>query len=210
VTTFFLVRHGVTSHTATKLTGWMPGVSLNADGRTEAEAAAATLSAVKFDAIYSSPIERTIETAEIIAAPHNLDVVVLEELGEVQYGRWTNRTYKSISRTKLWDRVQRWPSSARFPDGEALSEVQLRATATLGELHARHPKGQVCCVSHADVIRLVVAHYLGVHIDLFQRLVIGPASISVVVLGDDGPKVVAVNVPPKLNSTDPERKTRHD
>ena len=205
MTTFYFVRHGVTSHTATKLSGWLPGVHLSGDGKTEAEAAAWMLAKTKLDAIYSSPIERTLETAEIIASHHKLKVEVVEDLGEVQYGRWTNRTYKTISRTKLWERVQRWPSTARFPDGESLSEVQLRATEALERLRARHPKAQVCCVSHADVIRLVLAHYLGVHIDLFQRLVIGPASISVVTLGNDGPRVLAVNVPPQMNSAGSER-----
>jgi probable phosphomutase (TIGR03848 family) len=208
MTTFYFVRHGATSHTATKLTGWLPGVRLSADGRTEAEAAAATLAQAKLDAIYSSPIERTLETAEIIASRHKLKVEVVDDLGEVQYGKWTNRTYKTISRTKLWERVQRWPSTARFPDGESLSEVQLRATEALEGLRARHRRGQVCCVSHADVIRLVLAHYLGVHIDLFQRLVIGPGSISVVMLGDDGPRVIAVNVPPQMNSAGSKREKR--
>jgi probable phosphomutase (TIGR03848 family) len=209
VTTFYIVRHGVTSHTATKLTGWMPGVSLSADGRAEAERAAATLANVPLDAVYSSPIERTLETAEIIAARHKLKVEVAQGLGEVRYGRWTNRTYKSLTRTKLWQRVQRWPSGARFPEGESLTEVQTRAIGALEDLRIRHPRGRICCVSHSDVIKLVVAHYLGVHIDLFQRIAIGPASITVVAVGDDGPMVLAVNVPPATNSIDPRRKTRH-
>jgi probable phosphomutase (TIGR03848 family) len=187
----------------------MPGVSLSADGRAEAERAAATLANVPFDAVYSSPIERTLETAEIIAARHKLKVEVAQGLGEVRYGRWTNRTYKSLTRTKLWQRVQRWPSGARFPDGESLTEVQTRAIGALEDLRIRHPRGRICCVSHSDVIKLVVAHYLGVHIDLFQRIAIGPASITVVAVGDDGPMVLAVNVPPATDSIAPSRKTRH-
>jgi probable phosphomutase (TIGR03848 family) len=195
MTTFFFVRHGVTSHTGAKLTGWMPGVGLSDEGRAEAKDAASALSSVRLDAVYSSPIERTIETAEIIAEPHRLEVGVREDLGEVRYGRWTNRSLKSLARTKLWERIQRWPSGARFPDGETLGEVQARAIAALEELRTLHPRGRICCVSHADVIRLVVAHYLGVHIDLFQRIVIGPASITVVSVGDSGPRVLGVNVP---------------
>jgi probable phosphomutase (TIGR03848 family) len=197
MTTFYLVRHGVTSHTGSKLTGWAPGVSLNEDGRSEAEAAASVLAPIKLNAVYSSPIERTFETAEIIAAPHGLEVSVIDDLGEVRYGDWTNRSMKSLARTKLWERVQRWPSGARFPSGETLGEVQARAIAALEDVRSRHPKGRVCCVSHADVIRLAVAHYLGVHIDLFQRIVIGPASITVVNVGDDGPRVLTVNLPPR-------------
>lgn len=204
MTTFFFVRHGVTSHTGIKLTGWMPGVSLSDQGRAEARGAASTLASVKLDAVYSSPIERTFETAEIIAEPHKLEVSVREDLGEVRYGKWTNRNLKSLARTRLWERVQRWPSGARFPDGETLGEVQARAIAALEELRADHPRGRICCVSHADVIRLVVAHYLGVHIDLFQRIVIGPASITVVSVGDSGPMVLAVNMPPTNANSRPD------
>jgi probable phosphomutase (TIGR03848 family) len=202
MTTFFLVRHGVTTHTGSKLTGWTPGVGLSDEGRAEVERAAGALATVKLDAIYSSPIDRTYETAAMIAAPHGLEVTVRDDLGEVRYGRWTNRSIKSLARTKLWDRVQRWPSGARFPDGETLGEVQARAIAALEEVRELHPRGRICCVSHSDVIRLVIAHYLGVHIDLFQRIVIAPASISVVNVGDDGPRVLAVNVPPAANAKD--------
>jgi probable phosphomutase (TIGR03848 family) len=203
MTTFFLVRHGVTTHTGRKLTGWTPGVSLSDRGRTEAKGAAAALARVKLDAVYSSPIDRTLETAQIIAEPHGMDVLIREDLGEVRYGKWTNRTIKSLTRTKLWERVQRWPSGARFPDGETLSEVQARATAALEDLRSTHPRGRVCCVSHSDVIRLVIAHYLGVHIDLFQRIVIGPASITVVSVTDSGPVVLGVNVPPLEGDSEP-------
>jgi broad specificity phosphatase PhoE len=124
-------------------------------------------------------------------------VLVRDDLGEVDYGAWTDRSFKMLRRTKLWTRVQRWPSGVRFPDGESLREVQVRSVAALEEICSEHRRKSVCVVSHADVIRLVVAHYLGVHIDLFQRISIGPASITILVVGDDGPKVVAVNVPPK-------------
>jgi probable phosphomutase (TIGR03848 family) len=196
MTSLYFVRHGVTAHTPHKLSGWLPGIPLSADGRAEAEAAATILERVKFHAIFSSPLERTLETAQILAARQKVDVTVRKGLGEVRYGRWTDRSYASLRRTKLWDRVQHWPSTARFPDGESLSEVQARALGELEKILAEYPRHRVCCVTHADVIRLVVAHYLGVHIDLFQRIVIGPASITVISVGDDGPKVIAVNVPP--------------
>jgi probable phosphomutase (TIGR03848 family) len=196
MTSFFFVRHGVTTHTGHKLTGWLPGVSLSTDGRAEAEAAAAALEPIKFHAVFSSPLERTLETARIIAARQKTAVAVREDLGEVRYGRWTDRSLKSLRRTKLWSRVQHWPSGARFPEGESLREVQARAIAELERIRAQYPRGRVCCVSHADVIALVVAHFLGVHIDLFQRIVIGPGSITVVAVGDEGPRVLAVNVPP--------------
>ena len=193
MTVFLLVRHAVTSHTGHKLTGWAPGVHLSEEGRDQAEAVAERLSAAPIKAIYSSPIDRTLETAQAVAARHRLDVQVLDDIGEVRYGSWTNRSLKSLAKTKLWLKVQRFPSAARFPQGESLREVQARALAELERIQARHPKQLVCVVSHSDVIRLVVAHYLGVHIDLFQRIAIGPASVSAIAVGEDGPMVLSVN-----------------
>jgi probable phosphomutase (TIGR03848 family) len=193
VTVFLLVRHAVTSHTGHKLTGWAPGVHLSEDGRAQAETVAERLANAPIRAIYSSPIDRTLETAQAVAAKHRLEVQVLDAIGEVQYGAWTNRSLKSLARTKLWIKIQRFPSAARFPHGETLREVQARALGELERIQARHPKQVVCVVSHADVIKLVVAHYLGVHIDLFQRIAIGPASVSAIAVGEEGPMVLSVN-----------------
>lgn len=196
MTTFFLVRHGVTSHTGNRLTGWTPGVHLTDEGRAEVEALARWLTGVPFAAVYSSPIDRTLDTARLIAAPHELQVRTRRGLGEVQYGKWTNRPIRSLMKTKLWVTVQRFPSAARFPDGETLREVQVRAVGEIEKLAAEHPKGPVCCVSHGDVIKLIAAHYLGVHIDLFQRIVIAPASVSVVSVDPRGPYVLSLNGTP--------------
>ena len=197
MTTFFLVRHGVTAHTGHKLSGWLPDVHLTEEGAAQAEAAADALARAPIKAVYASPIDRTMETARPIAARHGLEIDVRPALGEVRYGRWTDRSFKSLQRTKLWGTVQRWPSSVRFPDGETLLEVQARALAEVDRIRAERPRHAVCCVTHADVIRLVAAHFLGVHVDLFQRIVISPASITVVALGDGGPQVLALNVPPR-------------
>lgn len=196
MTNIFLVRHGVTDHTGSKLSGWMEGIHLTAEGRRQAEAAADHLARTKFSAIYSSPIDRCRETAEVIANPHGMQIELTEGLGEVRYGAWTDRSFKSLVRTKLWQVVQTRPSAVRFPDGEAIREVLARAIEQVEEIAAAHPKGTVCCVSHADVIKLILAHYLGVHLDLFQRIAIAPASISG--LSIDGPKVMvwAMNILP--------------
>ena len=193
MTTLFLVRHAVTADTGHKLTGWTEGVSLTDEGRAQAEIAAKGLAHVDFDAIYSSPIDRTMETAKAIAKPHGMKVQVRRGIGEVHYGGWTNRPLKSLMRTKLWATVQRFPSAARFPDGETLREVQARVLSEIEKIAEEHPKGKVCCVSHGDVIKLIAAHYLGVHIDLFQRIVIGPASVSVISLTSYGPHILALN-----------------
>jgi probable phosphoglycerate mutase len=171
----------------------MEGVRLTEEGKKQAEIAARGLAHVDFDAIYSSPIDRTMETARAIAKPHGMSVKSRRGLGEVQYGGWTNRSLKSLMKTKLWDTVQRFPSAARFPDGESIREVQTRAVTEIEKIAEEHPKGKVCCVSHGDVIKLIAAHYLGVHIDLYQRVVIGPASVSVISLTSYGPHILALN-----------------
>ena len=196
MTIFYLVRHGVTSHTGRRLSGRMPDIDLTDAGRTEAEGAAASLANVPLKSIYSSPIDRCIQTARIIATKHKLSVRTRKDLSEVDYGSWTNRSLKSLVRTKLWSNVQRWPAGTRFPDGESFAEIQTRGVGVLETLRIQHPKDHVCVVSHGDVIRLVMAHYMGVHLDLFQRIQVGPASISVLGIGDSGPAVLTLNAPP--------------
>lgn len=196
MTTFFFVRHGVTAHTGHKLSGWLPDIHLTEEGRSQAEVIADSLSDVPFKAVYSSPIERTLETAEVIAAHHELKVRTRPSLGEVRHGRWTDRSFKSLRRTKLWSSVQRWPSGIRFPDGETFLDVHKRAVDEVERIRIEHPGETICVVSHADVIKLIAAHYLGMHIDLFQRLVVGPASITIIAIADDGPRVMTVNAPP--------------
>ncbi|MGH2747941.1 MAG: MSMEG_4193 family putative phosphomutase [Actinomycetota bacterium] len=196
MTTVFLVRHALTPETGRKLSGWTPGVHLNADGLAQADATAEYLRTVPLKAVYSSPIDRAVETARVIAAHHKLQVKVRRAIGEIEYGKWTDRSFKTLRRTKLWEVVQRWPSGARFPDGESLVEVQTRAVREIERIREEHPKDAVCCVSHADVIRLVAAHYLGMHIDLYQRIVIFPASVTTVGFGSSGPSVLALNALP--------------
>ena len=196
MTTFYFVRHGVTAHTGHKLTGWMEGVSLNDEGRTQAERAAEALAETSFEAIYSSPIDRTRETAEIVARPHRLRVRTSKGIGEVGYGAWTGRSLKTLARTKIWATLQRWPSSVRFPEGDTLREVQVRVVEELERLREVHPRGNVCIVSHADTIKLALAHYMGIHIDLFQRILIAPASVSVLRVGSYGPQILSLNALP--------------
>lgn len=187
MTTIVLVRHGenewVKKHA---LAGWIEGVHLNANGRAQANAAADRLAHLPIKAVYSSPLERCQETAVAVAHPHNLPIHTLETIGEVRYGDWEGQKIKTLAKDKLWSVVQFFPSRLRFPNGEALRETQFRAIQTLETLSQQHPDEYIVVVSHADLIKLVLAHYLGVHMDLFQRIVIAPASVSVITLATNG------------------------
>lgn len=201
MTILHLVRHGVTAETGKRLSGRTPGQNLSAEGRDQAEAAAAFLKDLDLKAIYSSPIERCFQTAEIVASAHRQKVRRLKAIIEVDYGTWSNRTFPSLRRLKLWQTVQARPSAVTFPDGESIRAVQTRAVDAIEALAAKHPKQHICCVTHADVIRLVMAHYLGVHVDLYQRIIVSPASVSVLHVGNEGPHVLGLNnEPPRLSS----------
>jgi probable phosphomutase (TIGR03848 family) len=191
-----LVRHGQNDWVSKRrLAGWTPGVHLNDKGRKEVEELAKRLKPLSISAVCSSPLERCMETAIAIARPHDLPVVELEAIGEVRYGKWEGQKIKKLTKKKRnWYALQHYPSRFRFPGGESLRETQQRAVAALEELSRRHEKEMVVAVSHADVIKLVLAHYLGMHIDLFQRLVVSPASVSVLVLASEGPvRVLRIN-----------------
>ncbi len=189
-----LVRHAPTPETGSKLTGRLPGVGLDEKGRVIAQTAADALAGVKLKAIYTSPIQRCRETAEIVAAPHRLVPQVVPDVQEVDFGRWQGRTLASLRKLKAWELVARTPSRVRFPDGETLLGAQQRAVAAIEALAADHPRDQVVICSHADIIKAVVSHYLGQPFDLFQRIMISPASITTLHLPRQGaPMVLAVN-----------------
>ena len=184
MTTLLLVRHATTATTGARLGGRTEGVRLDDAGRAQAEETARRLVPLPVKAVYASPLERTWETARIVAAPHRRRVRVCEGVVEVEYGTWTNRPLKEVARRKLWPVVQARPSLVRFPQGESIRAMQLRAVDALQELVARHRRDVIAVVSHADVIKAAVAFYLGLPIDLFQRLHVSPASVTVLRLGE--------------------------
>jgi len=206
--TVILVRHGENDWVKkNRLAGWIEGVHLNENGRQQAEAVAKRLADLPIKAVYSSPVTRCMETAVAIANTHHLEIIPLEEVGEVRYGEWEGKKIKKLAKDKRWFTVQFFPSRMRFPAGEALREVQFRAVQALEKLAAQHDQESFIVVSHADLIKLVLAHYLGVHIDLFQRIVISPAAVSVVILSKNGTvRVVRVNDDGPLHMPQPEKK----
>ncbi len=178
-----LFRHASTEQTGKRLSGWTPGVHLSEQGVHEAEALAERLAPLELDAVYSSPLERCLETATAVAEPRGLKVETVEDVGEVRYGEWTGRELSELAKQDLWRVVQRHPSGARFPEGESILEMQTRAVLACERLRADHAGQTVGVCSHADVIKAITAHYLGMHLDLFQRLVVSPASVTAIGFG---------------------------
>lgn len=193
-TLLLLVRHGETPTTGTVLPGRAPGLHLSERGRGQAERVADRLFGLPLDALYSSPLERACETAEPTAARTGLAVKHDDGLLECDFGQWTGAAIAELAALPEWQTVQHSPSAFRFPNGESFPEMQARIVGALGALCAAHAGGVVVCFSHADPIKAAVAHALGTPLDLFQRIVISPGSVSAIsfVAGKD-PAVLMVN-----------------
>lgn len=193
-TLVLLVRHGQTPSTGAVLPGRAKGLHLADAGRDQAAAAAARIGKLReVAAVYASPLERTRETAAPIAAAVGQKVRIERGLLECDFGAWTGRRLDELRKLPEWATVQRYPSGFRFPDGESFAEMQQRMVSTLGRLVAAHPGQTIVAVSHADPIKAALAQALGTHLDLFQRIVVSPCSVSAVLLSPGGPVVLAVN-----------------
>jgi probable phosphomutase (TIGR03848 family) len=205
-TLVLLVRHGTTPTTGRVLPGRAPGLHLADAGRQQAETVAGRLEAwaasrpakggeqsPRIKAVYASPLERTRETAAPIARALGLKVQVHRGLLECDFGEWTGAELKKLMKRPEWATVQRYPSGFRFPGGESFTAMQARIVTALAELCARHPGETVVAVSHADPIKAAVADALGSHLDLFQRIVVSPCSVTAVAYGPLGPTVLTVN-----------------
>jgi probable phosphomutase (TIGR03848 family) len=194
-TLLLLVRHGQTPTTGASLPGRAKGLHLAETGRAQAEAAAVRIGALgaKVSAVYASPLARTRETAAPIANALGLRATVERGLLECDFGDWTGAKLADLRKKPEWQTVQRYPSGFRFPGGESFPEMQTRMASTLERLGAAHRGSAFVAVSHADPIKAAVAHALGTHLDLFQRIVISPCSITAILQTPGGPIVLAVN-----------------
>ena len=208
MTVLLLIRHAQTDAAGKRLTGWSQGVHLNAQGQRVAEGLADRLDGIPVDAIYSSPLERCRETIAPLARRRKLSIAARRGLLEVDYGDWTGRTISQLRRTKLWRSVQQAPSTVRFPSGESFLEVQARAVAEVGRIAGAHPAGTVAVVTHADVVRLLIAHHAGMHTDHVQRLVVDPASVTVVAISEGTTRLLKVNDTGGLESLRPRGRSR--
>jgi broad specificity phosphatase PhoE len=192
--TILLIRHATNPSVGKGLTGWLPGVSLDATGRQQAERLADWLDCVPLRAIYSSPLERAMETGEPIARRKNLEIVPKTDLGEIHFGAWQGKSFEEIERDESWNRFNCYRSSTRAPGGELMLETQARMVRAVGEIKAAHGGQAVAVFSHADAIKSVVMHFLGIPLDFHLRLEIMPASVTILQLFPDSALVRAVNI----------------
>ena len=198
MTVFRLLRHGEHVLAGRVLAGRMPGVGLSERGRAEITSVAERLAGDNIAAIYASPLERTRETAEIVAARLSLPVIYREDLIELDFGAWTGLSFDEVRRDERWQAWNRHRGIATLPSGESMRAVQHRIVAALVELHERHREQSVLLVSHGDVIRAALVFALGMPLDFIRRIEVGIASLSTLRLDDDGMRVLGLNELPRL------------
>ena len=199
-----LIRHGENDFVkSSKMAGRIAGIHLNEKGRKQAEALGEALKDFPITAIYSSPLERTMETAQPIAQAHKLEVIPAPDLLEADLGKWEGRSWKVLRLTKAWIVVQNAPSRFRFPEGESFAEAQLRYANALERIAKKHhkPKDIVAVVFHADPIKLAVSYFLGLPLDHFQRLGCNTGSLTMLHLSETGANLITLNQRPPFDFT---------
>jgi probable phosphomutase (TIGR03848 family) len=200
-----LIRHGENDYSKTgKLAGRMPGVVLNERGRKQAEELGKALANAPLAAIYSSPLERALQTAEPIAKARGLKIIQTPGLLEANVGEWQGKSVRRLALSKYWRVVQNAPSRARHPGGESFAEVQVRIVSALEEICAKHKERDlVVCVFHSDPIKLAVAHFIGMPLDHFQRLACDTGSVTLLAVGASSAHLIWLNRRPPFDFPGP-------
>lgn len=194
MTILLLVRHASNDFLKEgRLAGRTPGVHLNAQGQREAEEMARRTAHIPIEAIYSSPLDRAVDTANALASCHSLPVQIVEGLLEGDAGEWTGKKLSELNGTDTWKAIQTKPIGVKLPGGESIDEVQTRIVAAIERIRGAHPDGIVAIVSHADPLKSVIAHYLNWDLNQFQRIAISPASITVLSVDDKGAALLRSN-----------------
>lgn len=193
-----LLRHGHHELLGGVLAGRMPGVGLSERGRAEIAAVAERLAAENIAALYASPLQRTRETAEMLAERLGLPIALRDDIIELDFGEWTGATFDAIRADPRWRPWNEHRSLARIPGGESMREVQHRAANAVIEIAERHRDKSVVVVSHGDVIRAVLVFALGVPLDFYSRIEVAQASLSTIRIDQGGIRVVAINERPRL------------
>ncbi len=194
MTTFYLIRHATNDYLAdNKIAGWRPGIHLNSDGRKQAEQLAERLALDPIRAIYSSPLERSRETAEPLAAKLNLPLQISEGLGEIRFGDWTDQSVKELDLKPEWRRWNSFRSGTQAPQGDLMIDAQARIVREMLRLREQHPDACIALVTHGDPIKAAIAYFIGAPLDLFLRIEISPASLSMISLDDQSVRILCVN-----------------
>lgn len=198
MTRILLIRHATTDAVGQRFSGRLPGVLLNAEGQAQAQQLAARLAAVPLHAVYSSPLERALQTAELLAQAHGLQPLGCDDFVELDLGSWTNKTFQELHDDPQFHLFNSFRSGTRIPGGELMLAAQARMVAGLQRLAGQHPQQTVAVVSHSDLIKAAVAYYAGIPLDLFQRLEISPASVSVLEIYAESARLITLNSTPEL------------
>ena len=193
MTTFFLIRHASCDGLGQRIWGRTPGIRLNEQGRLEAQQLAERLEPMKFDAIYSSPLERALETAEPLARSMQLEVRKSDALNEIDFGEWSGKTFEQLHADERWRHFNTHRSTTSVLGGESFLEVQNRMVKEIDRLSREHREQRVAIVSHADPIKAIVGYFAGTPIDLLQRFEISPCSVSVISVDEEGPRITRIN-----------------
>lgn len=193
MTRFLLIRHATTQAVGRHLSGRMPGVPLNEEGQLQAQLLAQRLAVLPLAALYSSPVERALQTAELIGKVLQLPILSSDDFLELDFGRWTGAGFEDLSGDKQFQRFNAFRSHTRIPGGETMLEAQVRIVGGLQRICEKHGNETVAVVSHSDLIKAAVAYYAGIPLDLFQRIEISPASVSVLELYEDTARILLVN-----------------
>jgi len=208
-----LIRHGENDYVKTgKLAGRLPGVHLNEKGQNQAEALGQALRDVPIRAVYSSPLERAMETATPIAEARQLQIIQEPDLMDTDIGRWQGKSIKVLRLTKVWKIVQNAPSRFRFPEGESFMESQARYVNALEKMIQKHnkPHDIVAVVFHADPIKLAVSHFLGMPLDHFQRLSCDTGSLTALYASEAGANLIKLNQRPPFDFLAQHKKTKNN
>ncbi len=202
--TLFLIRHGENDYLAKdRLAGHIPGIHLNERGHEQAVELARTLGRLPIKAIYSSPLERAVETAEPLAQSLGLGIQLRPDLTDTDVGEWEGRSWKALGRTKIWKVIQQTPSQFQFPGGETFIQCQKRVIHALDAIAGAHGDELIAVVFHADPIKLAVAHYLGQPLDNFQRLTAHTGSVTILKIDGSAVKLLALNLIPPFSFPKP-------
>lgn len=193
MTRFLLIRHATTDSVGKRLSSRVAGMHLNEQGRAQAKKLAEQLKNLPIKAVYSSPLERAMETAEPVAQLLNLKAVIRVDFLEMDFGEWTNCSFEDLREQSQFQRFNQFRSCTRIPGGELMLEAQLRMINGLEKLRLQHPDETVAVVSHADMIKAALAYYAGIHLDMFQRIEVSPASVSIIEIYDETARILLVN-----------------